>query len=606
MKKRLLSVAAIFVSLAVTVFAQVSVDPSEDFYYEVERWETLGLIEQQQPLRPYSAEKVKNILKTVIECHNDIESEKAAAFYEIYFSKPVNGYIDVLALGRISSIEDKEKDLKKIEPKGTSVLNLNGEVSLANYFGLGYKIGGVIDTNLGDKDLRYTLRPYSLQDDPELKSSIHPYLETDTTAAFDIKSFSIMLGINHSSFGPFFGDNIVLSSNSKHNGSIAIVFNAKMLTLTEAMFILRAQDGYHSKNMPSKYLFIQSADVNLNKYISFSIYDACVYGERFDPAYLIPCPFIITEGITGYNEDNVFMGSTLTVRPITGLAWKTNFFLDDAGFEKFSKFKDITLRASLQTGITYVPTDISWLNVINAEYTFITPYMYTHIAHYGWKTQEGFTPVTKLSNVNYQVYDSAGQALASALPPDSDRITLCAKFNPTKKLNVNTSLTMIRHGNVNESLPSNEAAFYLLQPQGDFTTDGGILNHSYCPGASDLETSNWYKINLLTQEHIEYTFQGSIQAEYSLQKSKWGQLSFMIGYAFEYIHNYGIDNEMYPGYTNGNIPSWAIIKEEKINYNASVKTTGAAEAVAKAHQDWVEQLTDVFTNYITLKVIYRF
>ena len=59
------------------------------------------------------------------------------------------------------------------------------------------------------------------------------------------------------------------------------------------------------------------------------------------------------------------------------------------------------------------------------------------------------------------------------------RVALSASFTPVKRLKLTLRGSYIRHGNINENLPMEEALDYLNSPEGYFTTDGGIHNHQH-------------------------------------------------------------------------------------------------------------------------------
>ena len=95
-------VAVLFAILAVissSVFAQVSTDPTDEFYALVERWEIEGIISEQPPLRPYPLPKIEEILTEVIESDNEYEAEVAEDYYERTFRRPFK--IQVLADGNV-------------------------------------------------------------------------------------------------------------------------------------------------------------------------------------------------------------------------------------------------------------------------------------------------------------------------------------------------------------------------------------------------------------------------------------------------------------------------------------------------------------------------
>ena len=86
MKKYLTFALLAFFGITV-LCAQVSTDPTDEFYDMVERWEIQGIISEQPPLRPYPLPKIEEILEEVIDSDNEIESERAEEYYERTFRR---------------------------------------------------------------------------------------------------------------------------------------------------------------------------------------------------------------------------------------------------------------------------------------------------------------------------------------------------------------------------------------------------------------------------------------------------------------------------------------------------------------------------------------
>ena len=75
MKKNLIIAVLALFSIS-SIFAQVSTDPTDEFYDLVERWEIQGIISEQPPLRPYPLQRIEAILSEVIEGENEVEYEE--------------------------------------------------------------------------------------------------------------------------------------------------------------------------------------------------------------------------------------------------------------------------------------------------------------------------------------------------------------------------------------------------------------------------------------------------------------------------------------------------------------------------------------------------
>ncbi|MCR5171500.1 MAG: hypothetical protein K6B73_01375, partial [Treponema sp.] len=93
MKKGIL-IISLLLALTANLFAQVSVDPTDDFYKYAQNWELKGYIESLPLLRPYPASTIKAILEKVIDCNNKHDAEIALNEYERIFSKKYYLYAD--------------------------------------------------------------------------------------------------------------------------------------------------------------------------------------------------------------------------------------------------------------------------------------------------------------------------------------------------------------------------------------------------------------------------------------------------------------------------------------------------------------------------------
>ena len=157
-----------------------------------------------------------------------------------------------------------------------------------------------------------------------------------------------------------------------------------------------------------------------------------------------------------------------------------------------------------------------------------------------------------------------------------------------------------------ESLSDDEAFEYLCADYGVYATDGSERTHSMFDGGRHVDTA-WEELNFLNQKTKMYVFQGSIFANYTLPKLKMGTLSFNLGYVFEYIHNKGVDENIYDG--------------GRVRYDAAtgqyIYTGGASDAVVGTHISkhelverfkaaWKDNLYDEVNNYFSVGVKYVF
>ena len=164
----------------------------------------------------------------------------------------------------------------------------------------------------------------------------------------------------------------------------------------------------------------------------------------------------------------------------------------------------------------------------------------------------GVRTLGALTAVNYQEYTTAGEPLGLSVAPNTEKVDLSLSITPIKRLTITGRGSYSRHANVNESLTPLEMLCYLNSPEGYFSTDGGIHNHqefflfgnplyeSYVPSA-------WERFMFLTQPTKMHTIQAGLDIDYATPYTKFGRVCLTVGYTFEYIINYGVDNNIFIG-----------------------------------------------------------
>lgn len=573
MKKHLILFTFLSAIFTANIFSQASIDPSHVFYSNVERWEIMGIISQQPPLRPYNLNVIEGILTQVIQSDNEKESQTAQELYdEIFNVKPK------LKFQTEANVKFEDDDLKK---QLVILPGVDGDYSFSDLVSLGYRADIAVTNNRSTDSLPYFSPQSYFFHDPAKIKSLKLCLEIDSGISIGNENLYAQMGINRNSFGSFYDNSAVLSPDAKHTANFSFVWRNDWLSFTHAMIGLSASSSVDDDLFPQKFLAINSLNADLFDWLSASYYEVMIYGGRFEPAYLIPAPFMVTQGISGY-DDNLLMGLSFDIKPFKNFVWNNNFFIDDLGVNELVKFNfDTKIRGAFQTAVKYIPASISWIDMLSVNYTLITPYMYSH-------SQTIADPLTgkailgSLSAINYQQYTTAAAPLGLSLPPNSDSVSISATFTPINRLKIDLNLSYTRHANVNESITLDEAVAYLNSPEGYLATDGTINNHPHFLPEGDASKegeyldSAWDHLLLLSQPTKMQIFRADIDAEYSIARTQFGAFSFTLGYSFEYINNYGVDKDIYPGTGGG-------------------KTK---EDAKKALTEWRNNLTDVYANYL--------
>ena len=155
------------------------------------------------------------------------------------------------------------------------------------------------------------------------------------------------------------------------------------------------------------------------------------------------------------------------------------------------------------------------------------------------------------------------------------------------------------HGNISESLTDEEAIEYLKSEYGTYATDGSVYQHSMFSNSDGnlgkhVDTA-WNHLNFMNQSHLMTTIKFGTQAEYLIfQKNNGSNVSLKGGFDIEYIHNYGVGNEMFPG-----------IGLE--GYGEEITKAGSEKAlVEKYRKEWKDQLCNKTNVYFNIGVSIRY
>ncbi|MBR5867079.1 MAG: hypothetical protein IKZ04_04115 [Spirochaetaceae bacterium] len=569
------------------IYAQVGVDPNDSFYDYLEVWETQGLVSNLPPLRPYPVALVKDILKQVMSGTNEKAKNEAEMLSEKLFGKAFH----VEVSGDVNLKISDDADAKQAVGFG----GVNGDIAFQEKLSASYKLNIAAALNAkADVIPVFTTKPYTFRDPADL-GPLELFLEMDGNISYGNPGFYIQGGISHNSFGDFYNRGVVLSPDAQHTANFSVVVNPGRWSYTHSLFALGASNNAGKGVYPNKFMMLHSLDGQIFDWLTASFYETVVYGDRFDPSYFVPMPFMVPQGITGF-DDNLIMGVAFTVKPFDGFSWSTDVFIDDISVNDLFKFKfDTKIRGALQTGVKYSPLNSSFVDLVQMDYTLITPYMYAHKQNiYNPEDCSYITGGSKA--INYQAYTNAGKPMGSQLAPNSDRIALCVKAEPVKGLNVKLSGCFIRHANVNESITMEEAIDYMNAPSGYFLTDGSINNHphiAYLQADGSMKykymSSAWNRFMFMSQKTKMYVVQAGLDVNYDLPELTFGQFSVGFGYLFEYIKNWGVQENMFPG-----------------NGTKDFTNTATEADVEKAIAEWKSNLKNIMNNYVTVSVKYRY
>lgn len=583
--------------LAVPLFAQVSVDPDDTFYTLVEAWEIRGLIDEVPPLRPFPIKNIRDILQSVMENGNERDKRNAELYWEKVTGKPWN-------LSLQTDLTYK-KDAEK-EGFGDAHVGIypdfNGDISLFDEFvSMGYSIGlAAYNNNVSDYLAVYENDSHDAIHDAASVGPLEVYLDMNDILAVGTKNIFAQIGIYRSGYGPFINSGLALNDNSYHRTNLSFTTVNPRWSYTQQYSTMGATLCYDGSDLaPDKYMAFHALEFKFLPQLSVAYYETIVFGRRLDPSYLIPAPFMVAQGIGGFN-DNLQMGLIIKYRPYKGILWATDIFVDDISVDDVVKLDfDTKIRVAFKTGIIYTPVD-SYCSRLALDYTVITPFTYTH-----WDYDDPNRDCTISSHCfNFQNYTNNGVPIGQSYPPNTDRIALTINFIPVPPLHIQVMSSFMRHANVCESYTTEEAVALLRSAPGTYSTDGSINTHANMGSSgsigSHIDTA-WDKLNYLTQPNRMYVLQEGFSVDYSFKKYNWGQFSLHASYLFEWVKNRGVDSHLYPGQGSNIVDNG----NGTYNFDGNNNLTGE-ELVEYFHSRWEDGLRDEINNYFTIGFKYQF
>lgn len=557
--------------------AQVVIEPTLDFYESARQWQVKGLVGFLPQVSPYPAKVVKEILDAVIEGGDEADVETAQYYYEKYFSKQWRASLEVGAKVKASSGGDGgfEKFIF-VEP------SVYGDVLFKDWIALGYNLG--LNLHNSGTESAELLRVF--QNEPLNTwgdaAKIGPADGNwDMAAGLNVGNSTIngMLGANRIGFANIFGhDSIVVNPNSCHMNNLVVNYASEKWQYSQSISQVAAQN-FKGEFTANKFLAFHSVRFTPIKQLAISYFETGIFGERFDPSYLIPAPYILLQGMFDAGDNDIY-GLSFEVRPIDRLEAALTFAIDDISVDDWGKGNfDSKFKAALQTGLVYAPAS-GVCKKFSLDYTLVLPYMYSH-----WINSPSRSDPVAADTFNYQDYTNHGVSIGSNLPPNSDRVHFEIAFEPIKRLNLNVSTDFIRHANETQTWTYDEAIEHCAKfAAGDNT--GSIATDPYPKSVQERQV-------FMNGADKMYVFQCGLQGTWEAFRKKYGVLELKFGYTFEYINNQGVSSAIYT-------------EEAARAINAAPTTVEKYLAVYNARRAWKDKLFNEVNNYISLSVKYSY
>jgi hypothetical protein len=520
-RRKNLFVFLAFVLCAVGLFGQFSADPNDVLYSDLQLWEGKGIITHLPVMRPYPPQVVSDLLRQVVKKGSRADSKKAEYYLE-EIQKPFKWHLEAGHTTRTTG-EDYYGDLYgQIEAGGWlgESIYVEGRVKglvMDNTSGFVLPKGRRTEVDIFDTWADITVKERKLN----LRQSQNVNFAAGESNAY------FQAGIMRNSFGPFWGDGVVVSADAPHAGHYSFVWRNSWFSYSTLLLELAGtsylwQDAAETK-FPDKHLIIQSFNFYPYDWLEIGYFESIVWGGRLDLTYLLPFKELFyAQSMAGF-EDNSFVGLLADVRVGKTIKLPFVLYLDDTNLNDLLKLDFATkFKVAVQAGVQWTPEDSGIFRRLTADYVIVTPYMYTHRSGLEGVPADPEERIDRLSQPNYNNYTHVGTNLGVGLDPNSDRFTLNVLLEPVRDLNVTLTGRLIRHGNASATIDKKDAR-----------NDGTILDDGY---NTDGKATFHYDTRFLSQDVIETTWQAGFQAQYSLPAGP-GSLLFKGGYLFEYVKN---------------------------------------------------------------------
>ncbi len=627
MKKLML---CLFLGLcALCSFAQVSVNADDEFYTLARNWELKGYVKDLPQVRPYPLNLIREILEKVIDCGNKQDGSFALDQYERIFKNTNKFIVDGRYYSKSVS-DSKGTEDNSVEPGCENVSGITFELGVAGdhafneMVSVGYDLEQYVETKDYSDLVAYKEgKPFDSVFDPATIGGASMYQDWNMNLSYGHPGIYILGGISKTGFGPYINDGIALNDTAYHNGNIIFNVNREKFTFVQMMASLGASSnlGNTSELTDGKFLAFHSIRYHFNKYIDFSYYENIIFGPKFNWILALPVPYMPAQNIGGASN-NLQMGLLFEVKPVPGVKWATDIFVDDFDINRIVKIDlDCKIRVAGQTGIIFAPNNSVCQNM-SLYYTCILPYVYSH-----WEYNEGTNNIISGTQYNYQNYLNAGHAIGTNLDPNSDRVVFNAVFRPSNNLKLTVSNAFTRHANSAEAFGYDDASLYVISKNGTYITDGSASAHQMFTQDGETRGAHvdqaWDSLGFMTSDHKLMIASTGLEVEIKTPKTKAGQFYLTLGYNFEWVHNKGVERNLYSGY-KGDAGSyyykydsvkkeyslWKEGESDPVGSYASFKEMRKAAAsnadikaeIKKQKDDWVAQLHDEVNQYIKVAV----
>ncbi|MDC7221290.1 MAG: hypothetical protein PQJ59_15245 [Spirochaetales bacterium] len=536
MKK--ISLVLIFLALILSQGAALDInDPSDNLYRDLEYWQELGFYRHLPEVRPYSAQLILSLLERVMIKDHSVQRQLALSYYEqINRGLRLDGELELTSgAGREGIAETTGSANFMIRGMIDEKVSVWGEVS-AN----GIVEQEEVDYYMYDPSVPYGDRSESnVVDDISEVGGVALLQASTGMFSYGTENLYANIGVSRSSFGPYWGDSVVISSEASSQGHMELTWRKDHFSYTMLLLELVGTDYYGEGSFSEKYMALHSYNWAPFDWLDVGFFESVVWGERLEPLYLMPFTyFFYNQGMAGF-DDNSLMGLKYRILTENRVEFNGILYVDDIGFNELIEADfDTKIKIAFETGASWTPAR-SWLDKINLDYTAVFPYMYTHGLQSDYEDGyeagdtdgDGDVDYDDLYDMNCTNYSHNGENLGVTLSPNSDRISLSTRWRATPKTQFIFRSNWIRHGNASSE-----------NVDGDYdTTDGSLWDNGFSlSGWPDFAS----EFEFLTQDVLEKVLQFGVDMETSVAlpfhvREDQVALDVGMGYTFERIWNSG-------------------------------------------------------------------
>ncbi|MFP4378790.1 MAG: hypothetical protein ACLFP4_17250 [Spirochaetales bacterium] len=441
--RRQVLAALLLLLVAVPASTQLSLDPNDQLYADLELWEARGLTGDLPHLRPYSLQLIRESLAEVLRRGSDSDRRRATFYLEQMEGVELGGGTGQRLGGENyyfwagPSARLHTDVMENLTLSSALDVYVNNESGNSQVLPAGrYR---PIDYHRDAGALTIAGREFAI------------WQGFRSQLSYGTSDLWIQAGTSRVDYGPFWGNGIVLGAQAQHAPQFSVTWQYGSGSVEILYMELTATNYEGNGRFPNKHYMFHSISHHFLPWLEISVFEAVVFGPRFDLVYFVPfTQLFYQQAFTGF-DDNSLVGVSAEARLPADLHGAFSIFIDDLGFNDLAQFDFSTkYKLALQAGLEWVP-DLTWLNKSAAEYTLVAPYMYSHV------DKQFSEPDSAPNNTNYT---HLGENLGPALRPNSDRFVLEASFRPLELTDVGVTVQQIRHGNASEGVTSGDGSLF--------------------------------------------------------------------------------------------------------------------------------------------------